>query len=946
MIRTIATAIVFAGGSLFASEVLLFQESFETDGAGTRYTVIGGGDNGELQYFNRRKVGTIGTKASGGTLDGEWMFAGAEIDKLPAPRSNVVNPKYHVRDGVLIFENIDISGMGNLRIMMAAATGFGQQEADNPLFITVRFDGGDWIEIGGFRPSSSNAPPLYFAGPRSTLTRWFDPRLFSRFLDWEWEILGSGQKMDLEIIMNSNHWPEEYYIDNIRLFGQSGVKFFTPTVEHSSFIEPVTGTLANSLTITLAEPAPTGGATFQLVGNYHILNSVDFGANGLTVFVPAGQTFATVPFDIVQDNHYTGTERLEFLIYADGYNTERVRMTMENTTPKPNIMITEVFNVHIGADIAALHGDANNDGVKINVQEQFIEFVNFEDYPVDITGWTLSDDFADRHEFADGTYVLPNQAVVVFGEGKPSGTFGGAIVMTTTAGGNGLGYNNTGATDEARIWVPGGLMFDKVVMPTRAQVLAKTQTLPTDQLAYNEGASMQRTDFTPGSPFNWENTIHSLIPEANYAMFSPGTKADGSPYFTPENVITLTISAESIREDDGPNAATGTITLSNPAPAGGLTVFLETNGVAMGLDGSFQPDEIDLDSLTVVVPEGQGSATFRIGAHNDNVLDGDRVVSIYARSGPYVLPGFAKITVLEVDTSNYNIVINEVFVDVKETGEDPNLDGFPEDDVGDQFIELVNVTGRAVNMSGWTLDWDNGGAFAIPRLSHKFPLGTWVPEGGSIVVFGSISDAAAADSIFGGAVVQTARDEFGIRKLNGVDLLTTENAFMKLRNRHGFLISEFDVTAAMMDQNQSVTRWPDITGDLFLHVEAAGGFVLFSPGTMVDGTPFAGNGGPIPNFARIFPNVGEPQADGKTYLDPTFGFLYTVTGGDGEWNVPWVYVYDIETYWYVLEATGTTGASWHYDVDLEAWFYTSYAMQPWSVRSDGAVFYDRVVVTP
>ena len=88
------------------------------------------------------------------------------------------------------------------------------------------------------------------------------------------------------------------------------------------------------------------------------------------------------------------------------------------------------------------NGDANGDGMRQGSEDEFIELVNDMPMPLDISGYTISDELRLRHTFPAGTVVAAGGAVVVFDGDTPTGDFGGAIVQTASTGS--LGFNNGG----------------------------------------------------------------------------------------------------------------------------------------------------------------------------------------------------------------------------------------------------------------------------------------------------------------------------------------------------------------------------------------------------------------------------------------------------------------------------------------------------------------------
>jgi uncharacterized repeat protein (TIGR01451 family) len=202
------------------------------------------------------------------------------------------------------------------------------------------------------------------------------------------------------------------------------------------------------------------------------------------------------------------------------------------------------------------------------------------------------------------------------------------------------------------------------------------------------------------------------------------------------------------------------------------------------------------------------------------------------------------------------VVINEFLADPADdiTG-DANGDGTREASQ-DEFVEIVNVSGGDLDLSGWTLE---DGA----SVRHTFPAETVVPGGCSIVVFGG----GVPTGGFGGSVVQTASG--GLLGLNnGGDAITLTNPLATVVVTYTY--------GSEGGNNQSLTRDPDITGPepLVYHSTAAGsGGALFSPGTMISGTAFAG----CAPEAQVLIN----ETDADTPSTDTLEFIELYDGGGG-----------------------------------------------------------------
>jgi hypothetical protein len=170
-------------------------------------------------------------------------------------------------------------------------------------------------------------------------------------------------------------------------------------------------------------------------------------------------------------------------------------------TPERNLIINEIL-----ADPHATEGDANGDGTVDTAQDEFVEIVNNTGSNADIGGWTLSDSTAQRHAFPPNTILSDGCAIVVFGGGSPTGSFGGSLVMTASAGS--LGLNNTG--DTVTLSNPNGRIIASYTYGSEA----------------GDDQSITRDPDVAGSPL----VKHSTAAGSNGALFSPGQRVDGANF--------------------------------------------------------------------------------------------------------------------------------------------------------------------------------------------------------------------------------------------------------------------------------------------------------------------------------------------------------------------------------------------------------------------------------
>ncbi len=167
-----------------------------------------------------------------------------------------------------------------------------------------------------------------------------------------------------------------------------------------------------------------------------------------------------------------------------------------------------------------------------------------------------------------------------------------------------------------------------------------------------------------------------------------------------------------------------------------------------------------------------------------------------------------------------DLVINEIFADPYPSG-DANGDGIA-DATEDEFVEIVNTGNAIVNLYEYSIEDGVG-------TRHVFPLGTTLCPGQAIVVFGG--ETPSGD--FGGSAVQVATSN-----LLG---LNNDGDTVTLRDPEGNVLDSVTYTGsgdAAGDDDQSITRDPDLSGNFIKHSLVSGAAGAFSPGFRVDGTAF------------------------------------------------------------------------------------------------------------
>jgi hypothetical protein len=176
------------------------------------------------------------------------------------------------------------------------------------------------------------------------------------------------------------------------------------------------------------------------------------------------------------------------------------------TDPKKfhSVTINEVF-----ADPpAGLAGDANNDGYRHRLQDEFVEIVNNSDGEVDLSGWKIYDSEKVRHEFPYGITLKPDECLVVFGGGEPQDIPCQTYIASTGA----FDFDEPG--DAVTLKDQGGNIVDKVTYP-----------YPGGFYGFNQ--SIVRKPERYGKNF----TFHT---ELSYLRFSPGRRTSGGDWHTGE----------------------------------------------------------------------------------------------------------------------------------------------------------------------------------------------------------------------------------------------------------------------------------------------------------------------------------------------------------------------------------------------------------------------------
>ncbi len=219
---------------------------------------------------------------------------------------------------------------------------------------------------------------------------------------------------------------------------------------------------------------------------------------------------------------------------------------------------------------------------------------------------------------------------------------------------------------------------------------------------------------------------------------------------------TITLSSDPAAVDEGQSQ---TVTLSVPTAVGSNTdFFLSSNG-----DGS----ELNFPSIVTIL-NGANSVDFSVNGLTDDVTDGDITVDLIANRSGYTV-------------GSLPVIVNDI--DELSPANEIAITQYYEGAGNDRYLELTNVSGSPVDMTGYTLvRWGNElaedykTATAVPADDNYSPLDL-TPLGtlaaGQTVVLAN-SEAVAPIATADAALTQSF-DEGGALSFNGNDSLVIYN---------------------------------------------------------------------------------------------------------------------------------------------------------------------------
>ena len=501
-------------------------------------------------------------------------------------------------------------------------------------------------------------------------------------------------------------------------------------------------------------PITVSGANFQ-DGS---LVRVD-GTQLATGFVSAESLTATVPASVTN------------LPGAHPVTVENPNSIVSNSVPFTVTVPTQlIINEYLADPPDGVAGDANGDGIRDSADDEFVELVNTGVFPLDISLFTISDAAQVRFTIPAGKIIPPGEAAVIFGGGTPTGEFGNCAEngLVFAVGGSGLSLNNGG---------------DTITIKDSAAALVAS-------LSYGSPEGNANQSITRSPDVTGGFTLHSAAAGSEGALFSPGTRVNGTPFTTTEPVIDSIFPVAVVA---GSGAVPMVVTGQN-----------FESGSTVRVDGS--PVSTIFSSSTELHAEIPGAATQSPGTRTITVQNSDLAVS-----NP------ATFVVLSV------IGLNEFLADPPDgLAGDANGDGVRET-ADDEFVEIVNRSDVPIDVSGFSIHDATAARFT-------FPAGSVIPAREATVIFGGGTPEGGFGNAGANGLVFTA----GLSLNNGGDTITITDA-------GGMSVEAVTYGSGEGNANQSINRNPEVIGTSFAtHSSMVGsGGRLFSPGTLVTAQSFS-----------------------------------------------------------------------------------------------------------
>ena len=448
----------------------IFQESFETDGNGSRYTTsVSEFTDGSSDFFTRTEGSDITSTYVVANADGSFYFAAQDID------GEVASPTQ-----TLSFFGINIINFTNLSFSALfaeddASDGAEDWDAPDNVLVQYQIDGGGFLNLLAFENDGStfNSAPLQDTdfdgtGDGTALT--------STFTSFASAIAGTGSTLDLRFTFTLDSGDEDIAIDNIQITGdaagptpvQPGDVVINEILQNPSAVADSSGEWFEVTNITTRDIDINGWTIQDNDSDSHVI------ANGGPLIVPAGgflvlsnNADTATNGGFTADYEYSGialANGADEIVLVDTTGTEIDRVeydggpvfpdptgaSMSLSDPAADNTIganwseatTPFGDGDLGTPGAANTSDPDTDPVQpgdIVINEimqnpaavadsagEWFEVTNTTANDIDINGWTIQDNDTDSHVINNGSpLVVPAGGFLVLSNNADTATNGG-----------------------------------------------------------------------------------------------------------------------------------------------------------------------------------------------------------------------------------------------------------------------------------------------------------------------------------------------------------------------------------------------------------------------------------------------------------------------------------------------------------------------------------------
>jgi hypothetical protein len=354
-------------------------------------------------------------------------------------------------------------------------------------------------------------------------------------------------------------------------------------------------------------------------------------------------------------------------------------------------------------------GDTNGDGVRDSSGDEFVELLNTESVPVDISGWVIRAGTTSptvRHTFAAGTILAPHGRTVVFGGGTPTGGFGGAVVQTAMTS-----LSLTDAPSAAMVTLEtaamGGTVVDTFAYDATTFGSSCTNTCSSrTRSPEGTGPFVAHTTVAGGPGILWSPGVaaSAAIPKVEVAFSNPTASAMRVSVLSPVNVQFDMF----MNPADYTNANLRLFASSCSATSAEVTGFTSIGAGPDASSARLLPSAALAYATTYCVSVGGG-----LHSSAGNPLDAPAIWEFTTRAA--------------MSAPSSAVVISEY--------------GGANFAINDEFVELFNPTGSDVDLSGYSIQRRSAGGTA--SCIGTIPAGTTLPAGHFFLVGGPGYNAAS-----------------------------------------------------------------------------------------------------------------------------------------------------------------------------------------------------------